>query len=363
MKTFALSGCVALGVVFTFNSGLGGAMAQTPSPATPAISEVRPPSTSGPATTGLVGSALKAGDRLRIIVVGFPDLSGEQSITTEGTIQLPMAGHIIVRGLDSPAAVETIQTALKPYVRRPQVGLSVLSVSPLRISVTGEVLQPGPRLLDPAKLKPTDINGLQSGTGRPVTLSDALGLAGGITPNADLQNVVIRRWVAQVSPTSKQLQTKQTELKVDLWQAIKQGDLVADAPLQDGDEVVVPTAKNGNGDRQRLLTSTFAPSRITVQVVGEVQRPGPIDIAPNSGVSQAIGSAGGLTPYAKKNQVALFRVSPEGKLESQKFDFGKDSGSLQNGDLIVVGKKGSSSIIDFLGRVLSPLGSIFFLLK
>jgi polysaccharide biosynthesis/export protein len=394
MKVSLLPASMLLGIAFILNGAPGRAQARPAStplppsmmpstlPSAVAPSTVAPsivPSTSPsivpaamPAANVPIGgdvanSALKAGDRLRIVVVGFPDLSGEQSISTEGTIQLPMAGAIAIAGLDSTVAVESIQTALKPYVRRPQVGLSVLGVSPLRITVTGEVLQPGPRLLDPARLKTTDANNnnnfLQSGTNRLVTLSDAIGLAGGITPQADLQNVVIRRWVPSGAPVGQQRQYRQAELKVDLWQAIKQGDLTADARLQDGDEIVVPMAQISSGDRQKLLTSTFAPNRITVQVVGEVQRPGPVEIAPNSGVSQAIGSAGGLTRDAKKDQIALFRVSAAGKLESQNFDFVKDSGSLQTGDLIVVGKKGSSSVIDFLGRVLSPLGSIFYLLK
>jgi polysaccharide biosynthesis/export protein len=148
-----------------------------------------------------------------------------------------------------------------------------------------------------------------------------------------------------------------------LWQALKEGDLMADVHLRDGDEIRVPVGMVGGADRQKLLTSTVAPTRIVVQVVGEVQRPGQVEIAPSSGVSQAIGAAGGPTRDAKGNAIALFRASAEGKLESQKFDFGKDSGALQNGDLIVVGQKGSSRFLDVLGKILSPLGTIFYLLK
>jgi polysaccharide biosynthesis/export protein len=310
-----------------------------------------------------VGGTLKSGDRVRLTVVGFPDLSGEQSVMADGTIQLPMAGSILVGGLDSKTAVTTIQTALQPYVRRPQVGLALLSVSPLRINITGEVLQPGPRSFDPARLRPGDPNNAQNSLGRPVSLSEAIGLAGGVTPNADLQNIVIRRVASQFAPASQRAASTKTNLKVDLWQALNQGDLTADAPLQDGDEIIVPTAAIAGGDRRKLLTSTFAPNKIVVQVVGEVQRPGQVEIAPSSGVSQAIGAAGGPTRDAKQKAIALFRPDAEGKLVSQQFDFGKDSGSLQNGDLIVVGQKGSSRFLDILGRVLSPLGTIFYLLR
>jgi polysaccharide biosynthesis/export protein len=363
MRLSTLSRSAALGIVLMLPVGPA-SMAQVPPMPTASLPTSPPLAT--PLPTPLpttVGGTLKSGDRLRLTVVGFPDLSGEQSVMADGTIQLPMAGSILVGGLDSKAAVTTIQTALQPYVRRPQVGLALLSVSPLRINITGEVLQPGPRSLDPSRLRPTDQNPQQNTLGRPVSLSEAISLAGGVTPNADLQNIVIRRVASQFSPTTQRIETTPTTLKVNLWQALTQGDLTADAHLQDGDEIVIPTATIASGDRRKLLTSTFAPTKIVVQVVGEVQRPGQVEIAPSSDVSQAIGAAGGPTREAKQKAIALFRPDAEGKLVSQQFDFGKASGSLQNGDLIVVGQKGSSRFLDILGRVLSPLGTIFYLLK
>jgi polysaccharide biosynthesis/export protein len=332
-------------------------------PTTPPDGGATPAASPGlPAANPVESIPLKSGDRLRLTVVGFADLSGEQSVMADGTIQLPMAGSIVVGGLESKAAVETIQAALAPYVRRPQVGLAVLSLSPLRINITGEVLQPGPRSFDPARLRPTDPNPTNT-LGRPVSLSEALSLAGGITPNADLQNIVIRRTESKFSPLSRRVETTQTNLKVDLWQTLKEGDLLADVHLRDGDEIRVPAGLVGGADRKKLLISTVAPAKIVVQVVGEVQRPGQVEIAPSSGVSQAIGAAGGPTRDAKQKAIALFRPDAEGKLVSQQFDFGKDSGSLQTGDLIVVGQKGSSRFLDVLGKILSPLGTIFYLLK
>lgn len=328
---------------------------------------------------------LKPGDQLRLTVAGFPDLSGEQIILSDGTIQIPLVGLLKVARL-TPAQAATMATeALRPYVRRPQVALSVLSLSPLRISITGEVLQPGPRLLNPF-VQQSQPNRAAGGTqsSSPVTASDALILAGGITPTADLRNIIIRRLVpsnriatnfspasrssSPFPPSSPSLPSSsptmvRTEVKVDLWKAIRSGDLTADARIYDGDEIVVPPAQLNNSDQQALLTSTIAPNKITVQVTGEVNRPGQIDVSPSARVIETIAAAGGATDKADKRSIELFRMSPDGQLERQTFDFNKPSVSLKNGDLIVVKKSGSSKFFDTLGRVLIPFYPITTILN
>lgn len=88
-----------------------------------------------PTPETMVVDPLKAEDRIRLMVAGFPDLSGEHTIATDGTLQLPMAGSIQVGGLTTTEAVARITQSLLPYVRRPQVGITILRRSPLRISV------------------------------------------------------------------------------------------------------------------------------------------------------------------------------------------------------------------------------------
>ena len=354
---------------------------------------------------------LKPGDQLRLTVAGFPDLSGEQVILSDGTIQMPMVGVLRLSRLTPIQAVDLVKTSLQPYVRRPQVALSVISPSPLRVSVTGEVLQPGPRLLNPFVQQ----NQQNRGTGNtgqsssPVTVSDVLVLAGGITPDADLRNITIRRAVTSpvasdptpVNPSavSKTLpllspqgslpilssgttafppassgipiasaslpaQTMTpTEIKVDLWEAVKSGNLSADVRIYDGDEIIVPRAKANNAEQQALLTSTIAPAKITIQVTGEVNRPGQVDVSPTSRVIDSIAAAGGTTDKANKRAVELFRMSPQGQLERQTFDLDKPTVSLRNGDLLVVQKTGSSRFIDTLGRVFPPLTTLFYLFR
>ena len=303
---------------------------------------------------------LKSGDRIRLTVVGFPDMSGEQIILSDGTIQLPMVGAISITGLSPGSASEAITTALIPYVRRPQISIVLLALSPLRVNVIGEVLQPGPRTLEPSK---NQTNSFGIPTISPITLSDAVSTAGGITPNADLRNVTIRRTVLRSPRPGMALVATRSEVKVDLWQVLQNGDLNGDPRLNYGDEIIVPTATLTNPDQQALLKSTFAPTRIRVQVAGEVQKAGQVEIAPSSTVSIAIAAAGGPTRDAKNNDIVLYRNLPDGRVEAQKFSFGKESIALRDGDVIVVGEKGSSKVLNFLGRLMNPVAPLLQFLR
>ncbi|MGG6293249.1 SLBB domain-containing protein [Leptolyngbya sp. AN02str] len=315
--------------------------------------QAQAPSQSAQPTPSLDQSSvpLKAGDRIRVTVAGFPDLSGEQVILQDGTIQLPMAGLIRVGGLSPTQATTTISQSLLPYVRRPQVALSLLSLSPIRISVSGEVLRPGPYSINPSSTPENNFNNSNdSGSYNAIRLSDALVLAGGIKPSADLQNITIRR--------RGSAGRFNRDVQVNLWQAIQEGNLAADPTLFDGDEILIPVVAAGSMDQRMLLSSTVAPTEITVQVAGEVNNPGQVTISPTSSVSQAVAAAGGPTDKANRRSIELLRMGPDGQLTQQTFEFGDTAETVMNGDLIVVRKRGTDSVLDFLGRLL-PFSFLF----
>lgn len=298
---------------------------------------------------------LKPGDMVLINVLGFDNLSGQQQISSHGTIQLPLGGAIFVGGSSPLEASEVLKAALLPYVRRPQVSVSLINASPLRVSVSGEVMRPGPRLLSP-------INSEDRTQRVPPTLSMALVESGGITPSADLRNIVIRRSVptrtAGVTPPS-------SEFRVDLWEAVSSGDLQADPRIYDGDEIIVPTAQRADIDQRTLLSSTVAPSKITVQVAGEVNRPGQLSVSPMVGINGAIAAAGGPTSDAETNDVVLLRMMPDGRIAELNYAFGEASEPLIEGDVVFVEASGQGrvgNVFDFLGRILNPFGSLLNLL-
>ncbi len=315
------------------------------------------------------GNRLAPGDKVRLTVLGFPELSGEQTVLTDGTIQLPLAGDITLQGLSPGEAKDRLVEALKPYVRRPQIGLALVNRRTPRISVTGEVNQPGPR-----QLTKQATNQDQNNQSTPIgqenpTVSSSLLLAGGVTPNADLRNVIIRRTganrdskpilTATDTSTVASAETPKKEIKVNLWNAIREGNLKDDPQIFDGDEIVVPAAKLGAADQNALLGSTVAPGKINIQVAGQVQRPGAVLLAPNSDVTTAIAAAGGPTDKANTSAVTLIRMAPDGKAERQNYTFGQASAPVRNGDVILVEKSGTSSTLDLLGAFSSPLQFLF----
>jgi len=320
------------------------------------------------------GNRLAPGDKVRLTVVGFPELSGEQVVLNDGSIQMPLAGDISLEGLSPGEAKDRITEAIKPYVRRPQVSLALLNRRTPRISVTGEVNRPGPRQLTKS-IPAQNSESIQAGPEFP-TVSSSLLLAGGVTPNADLRNVIIRRVgrsnVSSTQPVASPMLPQSSnassdipkrEIKVNLWNAIRTGSLGDDPQVYDGDEIVVPVAQLAGPEQRALLASTVAPDKINIQVAGQVQRPGALTLAPNSDVTTAIAAAGGPTDKADTSAVTLMRMSADGKVDRQTFAFGQASSPLRNGDVILVEKSGTSNTLDFLGAAVSPLAPLFYLFR
>lgn len=382
IRSIVLPGLVGYGISCGGNGEVGWAQTPTtpptvsPSPAASPAATPSPTSPTAPVSPAAIPSPedasdpedvnlLKSGDRLNVTVLGFPDLSGEQMVLADGTIQMPLVGSVSVRGLTPAQASTQLTEALRPYVRRPQVNISLLNIRPPRVSVTGEVRRPGPLVITPPNnssptspaapnMQPVDVAG-----GELYTLSYALVLAGGLTPNADLRNIVIRREAPASQPGTSD--SGKTEIRVNLWQILRSGNLSSDLRLQDGDEIVVPTASLNTADQQQLLSSSLAPTTISVQVAGEVNSPGQITIAPNADVNMAVAAAGGPARGAARNRIRLLRMAPNGQLEQQNFRFGEESVTLREGDVIVIERRGSQRFLDVVGQVLNPLNFLNFL--
>lgn len=240
---------------------------------------------------------------------------------------------------------------------------------PLRIAVVGEVNRPGPYILTPDQTNPTNqTNGVPSA---PVptnanlkipTVTRAIQTAGGITQTADVRHVEIRR-ITQAGPTQT--------IKVDFWSLLQAGDLRQDLPLQEGDTIVIPTAiALNNTEATKIAAASFAPDRITVNVVGEVVRSGPVQVPPNTPLNQALLAAGGFNNRAKKGEVTFIRLNPNGTVARRDIDIDFAQGisdvnnpPMRNNDTIVVRRSGLAAVTDTVGAILSPIGSAFSILN
>jgi polysaccharide export outer membrane protein len=176
--------CILRSAVGTLLMGLwvAGGCATPPAPvASPDV-----PQTAAPAILPPVASAswsereppyrLFPGDQLRVTPISAPELSTTTPVLPDGRISLPMAGAVMVADRTLAEARAEIEAAYRSLLRRPQVDLQIISVSPIEVYVGGAVKRPGPVALA------GDLDILQ-----------AVILAGGLTPDAALDRVLVLR--------------------------------------------------------------------------------------------------------------------------------------------------------------------------
>ncbi|MEX2453807.1 MAG: polysaccharide biosynthesis/export family protein [Rhodospirillaceae bacterium] len=100
------------------------------------------PSNSTGAESGLAGYRLGSGDRIRLIVYGEPDLTGEFGIDGSGDLGVPLIGKVPAGNATATELEERIAERLTPdYLKNPSVTVEIVSYRPFYI--VGEVRQPG----------------------------------------------------------------------------------------------------------------------------------------------------------------------------------------------------------------------------
>lgn len=240
---------------------------------------------------------------------------------------------------------------------------------PLRIAIIGEVFRPGPYLVQGgnAVVGQAGTQGQTtgaSGSRNLPTVSQAIQLAGGIRPDANIREIKIRR---VTSTGSEQLFT------VDMRKMLVEGDIKQDIPLQQGDTVIV--AKSATPltpeELQFMSDITLAPATINVNVVGEVNRPGVVQIKPNTPLNTAVFAAGGFNNQrAKKSSVKLLRLTPDGKVSERKIRLALDqpvneetNPPLRNNDVIIVDRNQITKFSDTTSSIFSPITGTFNVLR
>ena len=145
---------------------------------------------------------IEAGDVLHIVVWDHPELSASMlpagipgavgvagvavspmqpqsgfEIDQQGMLDFPYAGKLKLAGLTPVEAHGQLIRRLSHYLKNPKVTLRVLTYRSKRVYVDGEVKQPGVQA----------INDL------PMTLTEAVNRAGGVTPMADQSRIMVSR--------------------------------------------------------------------------------------------------------------------------------------------------------------------------
>ena len=117
-----------------------------------------------------------AGDKLRIEVYKDPQLSQSVQVRPDGKITMPLIGDIEATGRTPIEVRDAIAKSLKEYVTNPTVTVIVVEATLATAYVMGEVNHPGAVTLQ-----------------APLTIMQALALAGGLKDFADAKNIRVLR--------------------------------------------------------------------------------------------------------------------------------------------------------------------------
>lgn len=245
-----------------------------------------------------------AGDILAILVWGHPELAAatlsaqsplisaaEQAaamaapqgfvVGEQGTIQFPFAGNLPVAGLTELQARDLLAQQLAPYINKPNVTLRVQAFRSQRIYVDGEVKAPGVQVIN-------DI---------PMTLTEAINRAGGVTPTGDQSQLSIVR--------------AGQRYRVDLPALVQHGEDPNRIMLRNGDVLRVQAL-----DESKVFVS------------GEVVTPKALLM--HSGrlsLNEAIGEAGGINPVTGDARRVFVVRRAQGATELYQLD-ARDTGAL-----------------------------------
>ncbi len=223
---------------------------------------------------------------------------------------------------------------------------------PRSISIVGQVTRPGAYVVIGG-----NTTNDASREGFP-TVIRAIQLAGGITSDADIRQIQVRR----LTRRGEQI------ISVNLWQFLESGDGAQDTILQEGDTIVVPKATIINPAEAGVIASTnFAPAGINVYIVGEVRTPlDPVRLPANATLNQALISRGFFgyeNTRARRNKVELVRLNNDGTATKRTIEVDLTQGineelnpQLRNNDMIIVSRSGFANLVDRMNAVIGPVG-------
>jgi len=152
-----------------------------------------------------------AGDKLRIEVYKDAQLSQSVQVRPDGKITLPLIGDVAATDRTPIELRDTITRQLKEYMTNPSVTVIVVEATAATAYVLGEVNHPG-------------AVSMQSG---PLSVIQALAMAGGLKDFADTKNIRILRRAS----------TSVTSIPFNYKDAIRGANPTY---LRPGDTVVVP---------------------------------------------------------------------------------------------------------------------------
>jgi polysaccharide biosynthesis/export protein len=222
-------------------------------------------------------------DSLTIKARDAEEISDTWRVANSGALDLPMVGRIHVAGM-APSDLEVeLVNRLKRYVRQPQVTVWISEFRSQPVTIAGAVAQPGAHQLRGAR-----------------TLFETMVLAGGARDAG--RTVTVTRDAALGSmpvPTARtESDGRYNVVEFELSEVMNGRSAAANFEIRPYDLISVPPAE------QRKL----------VHILGEVTRPGAVELVTQETVSllRVLAMAGGMTRQAAPGSTLITHVSEDG---------------------------------------------------
>lgn len=228
-------------------------------------------------------------DTLDIVAINCKEITGTWRVGTSGDLNLQMVGNVHAAG-KTPKELETeISAKLKKFLHEPQVTIHVAELRSQPVTVSGYVEKPGVYQIAGEK-----------------TLFEVLLMAGGARTGS--RTVTVRRNSERppfdIADVKEYSDGGFSLVDLDLAQVMSGRGEQATLEILPRDVIVVAQPR--------------APRY--VQIIGEVHRPGAIELVNHDAISllQAIATAGGISPLAKQDKTYIWHINEDG-VRSEEF--------------------------------------------
>lgn len=296
-------------------------------------------SSEGPSNTagsrdGLIGPD----DALTIFVPTADDISKTWRVSAIGELTLPLVGKVQAAGKTVDEFEETLTAELKTYLRDPQVTVSLVDVRSQPVTIMGAVEKPQKLQLE-----------------RRMTLLGVLIAAGG-TKEAGPTLTVTRKIDRGRIPLAEARDDQDGKYSV----ATLKMDEILEGRGPAANLVIEPQ------DIISVSTKT-KPLPKLVQIIGEVHKPGAVELVQQESVSimQALAAAGGITHTAALSKTVIMHINMEGvrteiaQIDLKKVMEGKVKDiELGSGDIVIVPTSQVKSYLDIASRSLVGSGTM-----
>ena len=299
------------------------------------------------------------GDVLDLKLFDAEELSGALQVLNDGSVPLPLIGSVRLSGLTLQQATLRVKQLMSNELLRPDLQLRVVKPRPIRVALVGQVERPGIYSLTNSEMGQTEGGPAIRLSGLP-TVVDAIQKAGGITQNANLREVILQR---RLPGTSSVPSYKQAEL--DLLDLILDGNQSQNPFLFDGDTIRISEAEETPEEAVELAAVNLSPQTISVNVIGEVNNPGRVELPASTPLVQAVIAAGGANFRANTRNVELVRINRNGSATLKRFNLDLSAAAsneknppLQDGDSVMVNRSQFARAGDTVNTLSQPLGGL-----